>query len=59
MITQGNDAAGVGQQGAYTPLGSIITFKGTVQRDERGYKSGINIYVYLNPITSEAKKLFC
>ena len=31
------------------------TFQGTVSRDGRGYKSGINQKVSLNPGTSEAK----
>ena len=33
-------------------------FKETVSQDGRGYKSGINWKVSLNPIISDAKKLF-
>ena len=42
------------------PLRSILyCFKGTVQRDGGGYKSGINGKVFLNPITAEAYTFFC
>ena len=34
----------------------LYHLKGTVSRDGRGYKSGINRKVSLNPIASEAKQ---
>ena len=35
----------------------VTKLKGTVSRDGRGYKSGLNRKVSLNPITFEAKKV--
>ncbi len=36
----------------------LLYIKGTVHRDGRGYKSGINRKVSLNPITAGARNVF-